>query len=239
MKVPIPILSVVAVAAIAATACSVPPTIYDTGPSPADCTQGPGEAPCPGGAGVWRPPDRPAVAAYEHQRILAAKREAEANAAAGMPPGVDRGLAEAAVKDGVPMVFELAAGSDACGQVLRLPDRSLWSLDTGGALTRNTSLEQTLARWGGALPGYACQPGAVTTVPPFDATAADAANHEGKPYRWRDPDGCSESVRIPGSNETFEVPDAVTVRGDALRTRQALVACGGGYGAPTSTPKGN
>lgn len=177
-----------------------------------------------------------AVAEYQKERDHSVKREMEVNAAARLPAGVDRGLAEAAVQDGVPLVFEIEAGSDACGQVLRLPDRSLWGLSTGGALTPYTDLKETLVRWKGALPAYACHPGTVTTVPPFDAAAADTANRSGVPYRWRE--DCHTFVRIPGSDVRFTVPTTLTIRGEALRD-----GVGGCDGLPlpgqTTAPKGN
>jgi len=88
--IPIPILSALATAAIVTTACSTPPTIDDSGPSPTfssellrgcddgtvlpgeasanpcpspstACTQPPGAPPCSGGAGVYRPAAAPAI----------------------------------------------------------------------------------------------------------------------------------------------------------------------------------
>lgn len=176
-----------------------------------------------------------AVQEYTRQSLLDKLAAMEANAAIGLLGGVDRGLATAAAKDGVPLVFAQDDRSDACGRWLRLPDRSLWSLSTGGALTRDTNLETTLAKWKGGVPAYACHPGTDTAVPPFDAAIADAAARDGKPYRWRDHDACFDSLRIPGSAATFTVPDKVSDRGDALTAQVSLIGC---RVAPTA-PKGN
>lgn len=220
MKIPIPILSAITVAAITVTACGTPPTTVDSGPSPsAACTQPPGAPPCPGGAAISRPTS--AVADYEKTRLLAAAREMELNAAAGLPSGVDRGLAEAATKDNVPLVFTLGGLHEVKGSStdwLRLPDRSLWQLHTGGPLVRDTWFEQLLAQYGGGLPAMSY---ATVRAPAFDAAVADAAKREGKPYRWTD--GCKVFVHTGGWD--FTLPEAAALRGEALRTSGSGVAC--------------
>lgn len=194
-------------------------------------------SPTPPAAFSTLPAPGSAVREYTKTQLLAKLREIEANAAVGLLGGVDRGLANAAAVDRVPFVFaQDDTHSDACGQWLRLPDRSLWSLATGGALSRDTDLEQTLARWKGGLPAYACAPGTVTSVPPFDAVAADAASRSGRPYRWRDADACFDSIRVPGSTATFTMPETVSARGDALSAQASLIGC---RVAPTTTIGGN
>lgn len=219
MKKSIPItVAALAVAAVTVTGCT--PATPSTTPSMFSTLPAPGST----------------VAEYEKQQLLDKLAAMEANAAVGLLGGVDRGLAEAAAKDGVPFVFAQDDRSDACGKWLRLPDRSLWSLATGGALSRDSALEQTLAKWKGGVPGYACQPGTVVTVPPFDAEAAGAASRSGQPYRWRDRDACVDSLRIPGSTAAFVVPDKVSTRGDALSAQSSLIGC---RVAPTTTIGGN
>ncbi|SRX96091.1 hypothetical protein MSP7336_04366 [Mycobacterium shimoidei] len=90
MKIPVPALSILVTGSILATACSAPPLVRDTGPSPTfsnehlhscddgtvlpgeaaakpcpspspACTQPPGAQPCSGGAGVYRPAAAPDI----------------------------------------------------------------------------------------------------------------------------------------------------------------------------------
>ncbi|CPT03958.1 hypothetical protein [Mycobacteroides abscessus] len=200
IPIPIPVLSALAVTSIALTACSTPPVIHDVGPSPSTS------------AGS-------AVEQYERDRRAAAASAMEANAAAGLPPTVDRELAEAAAKDGTLFAFTV----DGCSY-LRLPDRSLWSLDSGGALTRDTDLTETLAEWRGVLPGCAPAAGVEHEVPVgLDRTTADAAKTEGRPYRWTD--HCKVFVRISGRD--FVLPSTVTTRGEALSAEAPDPECAG------------
>lgn len=206
--IPIPILAPLAAAAIVLTACGAPPVIRDVGPSPS----------------------RSAVEQYERERIASEARAMEANAAVGLPPAVDRELAEAAAKDGKPFAFTV----DRCSY-LRLPDRTLWGLEAGGALTRDTDLEETLAEWRGVLPGCALATGVTPQIPnALDRAAADAANAEGRPYRWHD--SCGRAfVRIPGSTDAFTVPATPTTRGEVLSPEVDRRGCGSGVERPTGT----
>lgn len=190
------------------------------------CSTGPD--PQTGAAQTSTTPSLSAVGAYELERDRTYKRELAANAAVGLPHDVDRGLAEAAAKDGVPLGFT----HDGCGYI-RLPDRSLWSLSTvGGALSRDSELEDLLSRYGGWLPGTDCTMRGVNASIPvgFDGAAADSAAKEGKPYRWTD--GCRMLVRVPGSTAAYWLPDKLTASGTALGTEVDRNGCGGpkGYG---------
>lgn len=206
-KIPIPILSAAVAAAIITTACSTPPVVHDAGPSPSST------------AGS-------AVEQYERDRRAAEKRAMEANAAMGLPPAVDRALAEAAAKDGVPFAFTV----DNCSY-LRLPDRTLWGLESGGALIRDTDLTETLAEWKGVLPGCAPSAGVEREVPVgLDRTAVDAANAAGRPYRWTD--HCKVFVRISGRD--FVLRGNVPAHGEALSAEAPNPECAG-VERPTGT----
>lgn len=132
-KIPIPILAPLAAAAVALTACttSTPPTIHDSGPSPsAACTQAPGEAPCPGGAGVWRP--TPAESA-----VAAAKRFGAEQ--------LDTVAATAALESGRPVLVGLPDGAvPACHSALLVPgDPTPWILNrSGGASAAGDALSR-------------------------------------------------------------------------------------------------
>lgn len=176
-----------------------------------------------------------AVAEYQKEQSRAVRREMKANAAVGLPSGADRGLAEAAASDQVPFVFSLGGNPGVNGTAdvwLRLPDRSLWQLHTGGALTHDTWLEHLFAAYGGGLPAMSYR---TVPAPAFDAAAADAANRSGAPYRWRE--DCHTFVRIPGSDVTFTVPTTLTTHGEALH--DGVGGCDGLPFPGQTTPKGN
>lgn len=210
-KIPIPITA--AVAALAAVTL-------------AGCAPGP--TPETGAASTSASPSMAAVAALERDRALAERREIAANAAAGLPHGVDRALAEAAEADRVPFVFTVDQGG--CSY-LRLPDRSLWGLNTvGGTLARDTELQELLHRYGGGLPATDCtMRGVKASIPVgLDTAAADAANASGAPYRWKELGGgipCKTFVRIPGSPTHYWLPDSPSTSGTALGTEVDRNAC--------------
>lgn len=136
MKIP-NVAAAIAIAAIALTACSTPPVIHDSGPSPsAACTQAPGEAPCPGGAGVWRP-------TTAESAISAAKRFGAEQ--------LDTAAATAALTAGRPFLVGLPdGGNDACHAALLVPgDPTPWILNrSGGATVEGVALSREKDQFG-------------------------------------------------------------------------------------------
>lgn len=160
-------------------------------------------------------------ALQEYERSI--KRDMEASGAEILPVSANRPLAQAAAQDGVPFAFayDNRPGTGTCTW-LRLPDRSLWSLNTGGALSRDTHAETLFREHPGAAVALLCdeQPAPVG----LDVAAADSANAAGTPYRWRD--GCSMFVRVPGSlDKPYQLPDRPTAGGDALGRVPADYVC--------------
>lgn len=205
MKIPITAAGLALAAAVTLAGCS-------TGPSPE-----------PAAAPTSAAPSMSAVAALERDHALAERREIAANAAVGLPHGVDRALAEAAEADLVPFAFTLDQGG--CSY-LRLPDRSLWALNTvGGALARDTELRELLHQYGGGLPATDCTMRGVNASIPvgLDVASADAANANGAPYRWTDE--CHTFVRVPGSTAAYWLPDSPSTSGTALGTEVDRNAC--------------
>lgn len=156
----------------------------------------------------------------EYERSI--ERELDRNGAVGLPAGVKRAYAEAAAQDGVPFAFayDNRPGDGTCTW-LRLPNRTLWSLNTGGALSRDTHAENLFREHPGAAVALLCdeQPAPVG----LDIGAADAASTSGAPYRWTD--GCKTFVRVPGSSTDYWVPDKLTVSGTTLGTEVDQSAC--------------
>ncbi|WP_018601049.1 hypothetical protein [Mycobacterium sp. 155] len=161
----------------------------------------------------------------ESERAI--RHEMDLNGSVGLPARVDRNAAETAAKSGVPYAFSYDWRPGACSWI-RLPDQSLWSLNAGGALTRDTVSERAFRQTPGAADALSC----VTTPAPigFDAAAAEAANRHGAPYQWRTVvtatgNTCKQLVRIPGSARMFELPDEVRVVGDALDDAAPVLGC--------------
>lgn len=231
MKIPIPILSVVATAAIVTTACSTPATVYDSGPSPTfntqvqdDCDDG---TEIPGYSTTPCPPTS-AVSALEHGRALASRAKLARAGELGVPPEVDLDLAVAAQKDRTPFVFGVDPGGCAW---LRTADGALWSLNsTGGALNRDTEHEQLFRTAPGALVTIGCTMRGVNASIPvgLDSVAADAAKRAGKPFRWHE--SCRTYVFVAGAK--FVLPDTITASGEVVSTRGLDVGCGSGVERP-------
>lgn len=229
-SIPIPILSALATAAIVTSACSVPPTVYDSGPSPTfsnealhSCDDGttlPGEVsptPCP---------PTSAVAEYGKQRAREIEAQLDRAGRLGVPAEADLGLVEAAAKDGVPMALSLGG----CAW-LRTADGALWSLNsTGGALNRDTEHEQLFRTAPGALVTIGCTMRGVNASIPvgLDSVAADAAKRAGKPFRWHE--SCRTYVFVAGAK--FVLPDTITASGEVVSTRGLDVGCGSGVERP-------
>ncbi len=231
--VPIPILSVVATAALLTTACSTPRTIHDSGPSspsPAACTQAPGEAPCPGGAGVWRPTN--AETAVWAAKKFGAER-------------IDAAAARAALDDGRPFLVGLPDGGNAaCHTALLVPnDPQVWILNRSRTPTEGAPMSRETLQYGcdsgTVLPGQL--PNAPQPIYPLDTAARDAAAHAGVPFIYGKPacDGSTTitSVVLPtGKSWTTNRAGEVPAEGIALSD----VAHGSGCTADNpTTPKGN
>lgn len=199
----------------------------------ASCATGPTSQTGAGASSITQ--SRSALKEYERS----IEREMDRNGAVGLPAGVKRAYAEAAAQDGVPYVFSY--GGSSCSW-LRLPDRTLWSLNTGGgALTRDRDREQFFRQHPGAADAVTCTMRGVNASIPvdLDVAAADAANASGAPYRWRD--RCETWVRIPGSSTNYWLPDAPTAAGRALSTESdgEQGSCGGGVTIPDNAKGGN
>ncbi|OHU33333.1 hypothetical protein BKG79_22265 [Mycobacteroides chelonae] len=230
MKIPIPIVSFAAVAAIAVTACSAPPVIHDSGPTPSfsnealrgcdDGTTLPGEVsptPCP---------PTSAVAEYGKQRAREIEAQLDRAGRLGVPAEADLGLVEAAAKDGVPMALSLGG----CAW-LRTADGALWSLNsTGGALSRDSEREQLFRTTPGARIALGCTMRGVNASMPtgLDSTATAAAKRAGKPWRWRE--SCHIYVIVSGSK--FALPEAPSARGEVLSNKGLDVGCDSGVERP-------
>lgn len=195
------------------------------------CSTGP--SPETGAAPVSSTPSRSAL--HEYERSI--EREMDRNGAVGLPAAVNRAYAEAAAKDGTPYVFSY--GGSSCSW-LRLPDRSLWSLNNGGgALTRDRDQEQFFRKHPGAADAVTCTMRGVNASIPvgLDVAAADAAAEAGAPYRWRD--NCETYVRIPGSATSYWLSDSPPAAGRALSTETdgEQGGCGGGGVTISTGPK--
>lgn len=232
IPIPIPILSVAVTAAIVTTACSAPPVIHDSGPSPSPTFNNEQLHSCDDGTeipGFTITPCLPtsAVDQLEHDRALAARAQLDRAGKLGVPPGVDLDLAEAAQRDHVPFAFGLDTGGCAW---LRLADGTLWSLNgEGGALSRDVDRENLFRTTPGAQVTVGCTTRGVASIPvSLDRAAADAANAEGRPWRWSD--GCKSFVRIGG--QTYWLPDSPTVRGSVLSTEVLGYGCNSGVERP-------
>ncbi|SKR41405.1 Uncharacterised protein [Mycobacteroides abscessus subsp. abscessus] len=217
MKYPKFTAAVAALAAATLAGCSTG-TAPQTGAAPSSATQ-----------------SRSALREYERS----IEQEMDRNGAVGLPAGVKRAYAEAAAQDGVPYVFSY--GGSSCSW-LRLPDRSLWSLNTGGGtLTRDRDQEQFFRQHPGAADAVTCTLRGVNASIPvgLDTAAADVVNASGAPYRWRD--RCETWVRIPGSPTNYWLPDAPPAAGRALSTGSdgEQGGCGGGVTIPDNAKGGN
>lgn len=233
--IPIPLLSVIATAAIALTACSTPRTIHDTGPSspsPAACTQAPGEAPCPGGAGVWRPTNAETA-------VWAAKRFGAER--------IDAAAARAALESGRPFLVGLPdGGNDRCHSALLVPgDEKPWILNSSSISTAGHALSREQLQYGCdagmALPGQV--PNASQPIYPLDTAARDAAAKAGAPFLYGKPDGtvavCHTVVVLPSSATwILNREGGAPVEGAALDREGLAYGCDSGVERPT-TPKEN
>lgn len=222
MKIPISILGVMATAAIVTTACSVPQTMHDSGPSPAACTQGPGAPPCPGGAGVWRPSNADS-AIFAAQRFGAER--------------IDTVAAHAALESGKPVLVGLPdGGNDACHTLLLVPgDVQPWILNTSAVSSAGRAMDRTLLTYGCGAGMKIPTPRVPVPVPvlPLDEAAKTEAAAAGKPFVYATCAGAA--VVLPdgahGGVWHLNRHGGATVTGETLSRDKNLAACGG-YGAP-------
>jgi hypothetical protein len=229
-KIPIPILSVVATAAIVTTACTTPPVIHDSGPSPSfssealhSCDDG---TTLPGDVSPTPCPPTSAVSRLEYDRALANRARLEKAGRLGVPPEVDLELVEAATKDRTPYAFSVGD----CAW-MRTADGALWSLNTaGGALTRDTDREKLFRTAPGARIALGCtMRGVADSIPVgLDSVAADAAKRAGKPYRWHE--SCRTYVNVSGAK--LALPDTITASGEVVSTRGLDFGCSSGVERP-------
>ncbi|WP_078321656.1 hypothetical protein [Mycobacteroides chelonae] len=219
-KIPIPILSVMAAVAITVTACSVPPVIHDSGPSPsASCTQPPGAPPCPGGAGVWRP-------TTAETAVWAAKRFGAER--------IDAAAATAALESGRPFLVGLPnGGNPACHTALLVPgDPDVWILNRSAVSSAGHAMSRETLQYGcdsgTTLPNQS--PNAMAPNQPLDQPAARAAMAAKVPYIYGLPSGpepaCHTAVMLPGEVRwVLNRSGGPTVAGDALDRTYTEYAC--------------
>lgn len=178
-------------------------------------------------------PTRSAVREYRRAQAEEAKKEMRLHVAAALPHDVDRRYAEAAVADRVPFAFTY--GGEGCSWV-RLPDKSLWSLnDAGGPLTRDVAAEKAFGSWPGAGSGEGRSCPAAFGIP-----TADAPSQSG-PHRWTE--GGHQRLRVNGV--VYAVPVEIPATGTVLRdavfhgpapTHGEVVPGVDGVPIPTSAP---
>ncbi|MDO2981362.1 hypothetical protein [Mycobacteroides abscessus] len=233
IPIPIPILSVVATTAILTTACSAPPVVHDSGPSPASCTQGPGEPPCPGGAGVWRP-------SIADSAIAAAKKFGADE--------LDTVAATAALTTGRPFLVGLPdGGNDRCHAALLTPDDpDVWILNRSSTPTEGAALERELLQYGcgAGMDIPRPSPNAPAPTLPLDTAARDAAQRDGKPFLYGLPSGpvaaCHTAVVLPdGMTWILNRSGGATVAGDALDQDMKEYGCTSRGSDNPTTSKGN
>jgi hypothetical protein len=239
----IPILSILATAAIVSTACSAPPVIRDTGPSPSASSSVPVAAP-----------------ALAPQRV----------SIDDLPAWVDTIGARDAAAAGQPFVFpERDDGGKvaACRTYMRMPNGDTWIMNrpdtppvSGVALSPRRDLLGCGDRgfgwdsWEARGAAYASSAGVpAPTVPRpdgvpdlswissgVDLTAAVAAMRAGLPFAFAVPSGgvaaCHSAVLMPDAavwvlNETGPVP----IGGAALSRGQDMYGCNPGAPATGGT----
>ncbi|RIS51918.1 hypothetical protein [Mycobacteroides abscessus] len=180
MKHFIPVATLAAVAALTLTAC--------------DTATDPVAAPSSSAAHVdseaFREQSREAMRRLEHDASL------------GIPGPVISQLAEVAAEDGSPLAFSWGGGS--CAWV-RTPDGALWSLQSGGPLTRDDQQLEWFRANPGAMVAKECEQTA-ESLPTRPDPAITA------PYRWRD--GATTKVSIAGI--AYELPSPISQRGAVL-----------------------
>lgn len=185
----VPITAVLAAATILTAACGTPPESVSA----------------PSSSSAAAPSSGSAVQEYRKAKSEEAKQEMRLHVESGIPHDVDRRYAEAASKDGVPFAFSYGEG---CTWV-RLPDKSLWSLNRdGGPLTRDVAAEKAFGSWPGAGSGEGRPCPAAAGIP----TADDQA--QSGPYRWIGERGF-QRLRVNGA--VYALPAEVPESGMALR----------------------
>lgn len=185
----VPITALLTAATILTAACGTPPESVSA----------------PSSNSAAAPSSGSAVQEYRRAQSEEAKREMRLHVEAGIPHDVDRRYAEAAVADRVPFAFTY--GSEGC-TLVRLPDKTLWSLDrNGGSLTRDIESEKRFGSWPGAGPGEGrpCSPA-------VDIPAADDPSASG-PFRWIE--GGHQRLRVNGV--VYAVPAQIPAAGTVLR----------------------
>lgn len=185
----------------------------------AGCSSGPMQA--TDAAPTSTTPSMSALQAYERS----IEADMEASGAVTLPVSANRAHAEAAALDQVPFAFAYDDHPAGTCTWLRLPDRTLWSLNSGGELSRDLHSEELFRKHPGAAVALGCddEPAPVG----LDLAAADTAERSGVPYRWRD--ACATFVRVPGSaSKPYRLPGRLTTGGDTLARVPADYVCNKG-----------
>lgn len=234
-SIPIPILSVAVTAVIAVTACGTPRTIHDVGPSSfttspsptAACTQAPGEAPCPGGAGVWRPTTADSA-------ISAAKRFGAES--------IDAVAARGALESGRPFLVGLPDGGNVrCHSALLVPsDPKVWILNSAAVSSAGRALDRELLQYGcddgTVLPEQVLTP-ALSMFPSLDEAAKAAAAASRVPFLYALSDhsepACRTAVVLPdGATWFLNRSGGASAEGDALERTLLQFGCVSGVERP-------
>lgn len=226
MKKSIPItVAALAVATAAVAGCTpatpMPPTIVDSGPSPAafstlpssPCAQPPGAPPCPGGAGVWRP-------TTAESAIFAAKRFGAER--------LDATAARAALESGRPFLVGLPdGGNEACHTLLLVPgDVQPWILNASSISSAGHTLDRTLLTYGCGAGMKIPTPRVSVPAPPLplDEAAKTEAAAAGKPFIYATCAGAT--VTLPDGDIWFlNRAGGATVAGDALDRTYTEYGC--------------
>ncbi|SHP27438.1 Uncharacterised protein [Mycobacteroides abscessus subsp. abscessus] len=213
MKIPIPILSVAVTAAIVTTACSAPPVIHDSGPSPSKTI----------GSERKIMPAEVASAA-----IAAAKRYGAEQ--------LDTVSAHAALTDGRPVLVGLPDGDNpTCHSALLVPgDEQVWILNSSSISSAGHALSREQLQYGCGAGMEIPTPRVPVPGPvlPLDQPAARAAMAAKVPYIYGLPSGpepaCHTAVMLPGEVRwVLNRSGGATVEGDALDRSFQEYGCSG------------
>lgn len=213
IPMPIPILSALATAAILTTACSTPPTVVDSGPSPSKTI----------GSERKIMPAEVASAA-----IAAAKRYGAEQ--------LDTVSAHAALTDGRPVLVGLPDGDNpTCHSALLVPgDEKVWILNSPSISSAGHALSREQLQYGCGAGMEIPTPRVPVPVPilPLNQPAARAAMKSGVPYIYGLPSGpepaCHTAVMLPGEVRwVLNRSGGPTVAGDALDRTYKEYGCSG------------
>lgn len=153
--------------------------------------------------------------------------------------GLDATAARVALESGRPYLVGLPDGvSMACHSALLAPgDAAPWILNRSAAPTSGIALDRWLGEYGcgtGVVIGAPTTAAAPTAA--MDATAAEAAQREGKPFIYAIPDGanpvCNVAVLVAGKAWFLNRSGGPSAKGDALSQIQDGYGCTNGETVP-------